>query len=87
MWLKQSVASTLVFSDLTNEENAFLVTADKNFGEIVFRQERVLYGVVLLRLSGISPQEKASIVAAAVEVHTSELPQAFKVISPGRKSV
>jgi len=43
-------------SDLTNEENAILVTADKDFGEIVFRQERVLYGVVLLRLSGISPQ-------------------------------
>ena len=69
-------------SDLTNEENAILITADKDFGEIVFRQERVLYGVVLLRLSGINPLEKASIVAAAVEEHTSELPQAFTVVSP-----
>jgi len=69
-------------SDLTNEEEAILITADKDFGEIVFRQERVLYGVVLLRLSGISPPEKSSIVAAAVEEHASELPRAFTVISP-----
>lgn len=69
-------------SDLANKEEAILITADKDFGEIVFRQERVLYGVVLLRLSGISPSGKSSIVAAAVEDHASELPRAFTVLSP-----
>jgi len=29
-------------SDLTREENAILVTADNDVGEIVFRQDRVL---------------------------------------------
>lgn len=69
-------------SDLTNKEGAVLVTADKDFGEIVFRQGRVLHGVVLLRLYGIGSLEKASIVAAAVDEHALELPRSFTVISP-----
>jgi len=35
-----------------NQEFAFLLTADKDFGELVFRQRRIVYGVVLIRLAG-----------------------------------
>lgn len=33
----------------SNEQGAVLITADKDFGELVFRQGQVMEGVVLLR--------------------------------------
>jgi predicted nuclease of predicted toxin-antitoxin system len=66
-----------------NQEAALLLTADKDFGELVFRQGRVVYGVVLIRLAGLSPQHKAEVVAIAVQEHADELAQNFTVITPG----
>ena len=68
---------------LANDNAALLLTADKDFGELVFRQGQVAHGVVLMRLSGLSPQNKAEVVATAVREHATELPRSFAVISPG----
>jgi len=72
-----------VVLDLANQEGSLLLTADKDFGELVFRQHRLLTGVVLVRLAGLSPLSKAEAVASAITRHITELPQAFAVISPG----
>jgi predicted nuclease of predicted toxin-antitoxin system len=66
-----------------NERAAPLVTADKDFGELVFRQRRANKGVVLLRLAGLTSGRKASIVSCALRDHGNEMLQAFSVISPG----
>lgn len=66
-----------------NQESALLLTADKDFGELVFRQGRIIYGVVLIRLAGLSPRHKAEVVAIAVQEHADELAQNFTVITPG----
>ena len=66
-----------------NERNALLLTADKDFGELVFRQKLVNSGVVLLRLAGLSPETKAGITADVLRDREAELRQAFSVISPG----
>jgi len=66
-----------------NQERAVLLTADKDFGELVFRQSRVLNGVVLIRLAGLSLEHKAEVVAMAIKEHAHELIQNFTVISPG----
>ena len=66
-----------------NQESALLLTADKDFGELVFRQGRIIYGVVLIRLAGLSPQRKAEVVAVAIQEHADELAQNFAVITPG----
>ena len=68
--------------DKANRESALLITADKDFGELVFRQHRFLMGIVLIRLAGLSPQLKAEIVAKMVNKHLKELPNAFVVITP-----
>jgi len=47
-----------------SRSNELLITADKDFGEIVFRQKRVTQGVLLIRLSGLSPRTKAETVLA-----------------------
>ena len=70
--------------DLANRHNALLITEDKDFGELVFRNKRVHAGVVLIRLSGLSTQAKIHSVLTTFVNQGTELRNAFSVISPGR---
>jgi len=63
--------------------NAILVTADKDFGELVYRLHKVNQGVVLLRLAGVAPQVKARITCDCLRSHGAHMGQAFTVVSPG----
>lgn len=68
-----------------NESGALLLTADKDFGELVFRDGQLTAGgVVLIRLAGLSAEHKAQIVSAAFGERGGEFPQRFSVIAPGR---
>ena len=69
--------------EAANQHGALLLTADKDFGELVFRLNRLSKGVVLLRLAGLSPEAKARAVSSTVREHGSELSDAFSVLSPG----
>jgi predicted nuclease of predicted toxin-antitoxin system len=69
--------------DEANSRRALLLTADKDFGELVYRLRRVHYGVVLLRLTGLPPNAKSDLVAVAFTDHEQEFPGAFTVISAG----
>jgi predicted nuclease of predicted toxin-antitoxin system len=71
-----------VVLDLANQEEAILLTSDKDFGELVFRLRRIASGVVLIRLAGLSIIRKAEIVAHAINQHNAELLGAFTVITP-----
>ena len=67
-----------------NDRSAVLVTADKDFGELVFRQGAVHSGVVLLRLTGLANTTKGEIVAEVCRLRAAELVGSFTVISPGQ---
>ncbi|HRD67848.1 MAG TPA: DUF5615 family PIN-like protein [Candidatus Competibacter sp.] len=67
--------------DHANRQNAVLLTADKDFGELVFRLNRLNWGVVLVRLAGLPPMRKAEIVARAITEKGEELKGAFSVIT------
>lgn len=67
-----------------NTRQALLITADKDFGEIVFRERRLVSdGVVLIRLTGLSSDTKAKLVSEAFQKRGPEFPHRFCVISPG----
>ncbi len=66
---------------IANEQDAPLITGDKDFGELVFRLKSVTAGVILIRLPGLSPNQKAEIVSQVIEQHTDELPEALTVVS------
>jgi predicted nuclease of predicted toxin-antitoxin system len=68
---------------VANKENAILITADKDFGELVYRLKRISHGVVLIRLSGLSTVRKGQIVYATVSKHMKELVHTFTVVTPG----
>jgi predicted nuclease of predicted toxin-antitoxin system len=65
------------------QEKALLLTTDKDFGELVFRQQRSPHGVVLLHLAGLSQERKAAAVATVLARYGHELEMAFAVIQPG----
>jgi predicted nuclease of predicted toxin-antitoxin system len=56
-----------------------LLTQDKDFGDLVFRDHHSHTGVVLIRLTGF-PEENAPIVLEAISTHQAELIDAFTVI-------
>lgn len=68
---------------LANDQQAVLVTIDKDFGELVFRLNRVAAGVILIRLEGLTSTSKALIVTQVIRDHETEMYDAFSVISPG----
>jgi hypothetical protein len=67
-----------------NRLSAPLITSDKDFGELVFRQNRTSSGVVLVRLAGFLNEAKAQSVSVALQKHSSAIIGSFVVISPGR---
>jgi predicted nuclease of predicted toxin-antitoxin system len=66
-----------------NGQEALLLTVDKDFGELTYRQKLIHHGVVLIRLEGFSNQTKAELVAQALHERGAEFVNAFTVISPG----
>lgn len=68
---------------IANDQGRVLLTGDKDFGELVFRQGLITTGVVLLRLAGLAASGKADAVATAIRDHGHEFRDAFAVVSPG----
>jgi predicted nuclease of predicted toxin-antitoxin system len=80
--MEPSIADEVVLRR-ANEHTALLVTEDKDFGDLVFRQRLVHLGVVLVRLGGLSAGVKAASVSQVIASHAAEMSGAFTVISPG----
>lgn len=80
--MEPGISDDIVLS-LANVQEALLLTEDKDFGELVFRQGLVHSGVVLIRLAGLASEMKAAMVSAVFHDHAAELSEAFSVISPG----
>jgi len=80
--LDPGISDDLVI-DQANEKQALLLTADKDFGELVFRQKRIYSGVILVRLAGLSPVMKAEAILTAIREHGGKFSGAFTVLSPG----
>lgn len=66
-----------------NRNDTLLITADKDFGDLIFRVGEISAGVVLIRLAGISAEAKAGTVSSVIGDRGRELHSAFSVISPG----
>ncbi len=80
--MEPSIADEIVLRR-ANEHGALLITEDKDFGELVYRQHLVHLGAILLRFSGLASSTKASLVAKALQEYGEEMSNAFIVISPG----
>jgi predicted nuclease of predicted toxin-antitoxin system len=66
---------------LANAQRSILLTSDKDFGELVFRQKRIAAGVILIRLAGESTRRKTDLVSQTLRDRSQELLGTFTVIS------
>jgi predicted nuclease of predicted toxin-antitoxin system len=69
--------------ELANSTQAVLITRDKGFGNLVYRQRLVTHGVLLLRLSGVPMSERKDLLSRAAQQHGHELKGAFSVLTRG----
>ena len=70
---------------IAREEERILIVADRDFGELIFHQERAHAGVMFFRLPGASLQTKIEHLNTVLEEHTAELERReFLVVTPGR---
>jgi predicted nuclease of predicted toxin-antitoxin system len=67
---------------LAEERKALLLTEDKDFGELVFRQGLVHAGVILVRLAGLSAVAKGAMLSQALAEYGGQIEGAFTVLSP-----
>jgi predicted nuclease of predicted toxin-antitoxin system len=67
--------------EIANREGRILVTMDKDFGELVFRERRLSTGVVLLRLPGLTSEAKSHIVLEVFRQYGDELAGCFTVVT------
>jgi predicted nuclease of predicted toxin-antitoxin system len=65
-------------------EDLILITEDRDFGELVIRQQLAVRGIVLLELDRLSSMAEAELVAAIVSTHADKLSGNLLVIEPGR---
>ena len=70
--------------ELANKNDALLITSDKDFGELVFRQNLISFGVILIRLSGQPAEIKGNIVTSSISKQLAEMIGNFTVIEPKR---
>lgn len=68
---------------ISNDERALLITEDKDFGELVFHKKRSHFGVLLVRLEGMSRPERVRMVCDIVLHRGKELANSFSVLTPG----
>ena len=61
-------------------EGVVLLTFDKDFGELVYRQRKPHAGVLLLRLNGLTETDKCDLVSKALMEHGFEFIGAYSVL-------
>ncbi|MBP7583942.1 MAG: DUF5615 family PIN-like protein [Spirochaetes bacterium] len=64
------------------DNDALLLTLDKDFGELVYRRKLLSSGVLLIRLAGLAMEEKSELVSMALNKHKNELQHSFSVLTP-----
>jgi predicted nuclease of predicted toxin-antitoxin system len=63
------------------EDNWILLTNDKDFGELVFRERRAHKGIILLRLQDERASNKINVLKQLLENYPDRLPDQFVVVT------
>jgi len=66
---------------MARQRNAILLTADKDFGDLVYINSEQVRGVVLLRLQGMPLRAMVERAVASIETHILELERNFLVVT------
>jgi predicted nuclease of predicted toxin-antitoxin system len=62
-------------------ENRILITNDKDFGEMIFREQREHHGIIFMRLDDERAVNKIAILSHLLENYADKLPEQFVVVT------
>ncbi|MEL7072248.1 MAG: DUF5615 family PIN-like protein [Cyanobacteria bacterium J06581_3] len=63
------------------EEDWILITNDKDFGAIVYKEKRPHCGIIFLRLNSQRSKTKIDVISRLLTSYSSQLPNAFVVVT------
>lgn len=66
---------------IARKENRILLTNDKDFGEIVFRQKLIPTGIVLFRIKGQDVRKKVKLLKKLLAAHSDKIVNHFVVVA------
>lgn len=72
---------------IANEEDRGIITRDKDFGDLVYRDKMVHSGIILNRLSQLTTEQKIELILNVLSEYGEELLNAFTVIQPTKVRV
>ena len=80
--MSPGISGKVVLSKV-NKMNTLLLTADKDrlVSELVFRQHLISKGVILVRLAGMTPNNKARQILSIINEHKNEMINSFTVVT------
>jgi predicted nuclease of predicted toxin-antitoxin system len=70
--------------DKTYAENWILITQDKDFGGMIFRERRPHRGVIFMRLEDERSANKIKVLRRLLELYEDKLPDQFVVVTESR---
>jgi predicted nuclease of predicted toxin-antitoxin system len=70
--------------DLAQRDNWILITNDRDFGELIFREGRPHRGVIFLRLDDERSANKILVLGQLLAGHAGQLPHQFVVVTETR---
>ena len=62
-------------------ENRILITNDKDFGEMIFRERRTHHGVIFMRLDDERAANKIKVLQRLFESHADKISEQFVVVT------
>ena len=69
---------------LANKENALIITMDKDFGELVYRNLSFHHGILLLRLEDAVSEEKLTVIRSIFPDYFFHIKNNFSVYQNGK---
>jgi predicted nuclease of predicted toxin-antitoxin system len=69
---------------LAIKENGTIITMDKDFGELVFKNNNLHKGILLLRLDDAVSEEKLAVIQNIIPEHLEHLKNNFSVYQNGK---
>lgn len=76
---KSGITDSQVLSE-AYQEKRILITEDKDFGELVYRLKKPVYGVILLRFNPLEKEKKIERIIDLITNHSSRLKGNFLVL-------
>lgn len=73
--------------EIANEKAAFLITEDKDFGEIAFRFETKHFGILIKRINDLERIERPKYVCDLFEKYFDEMKGNFSVLNSKRLKI